>query len=268
MRRVALTPSTRVHLSFALAVLLGAAALPGTTQAITIGVQASGGGPGDSVEVQIVLSGGNGLVAGMQTDIAWDSNCLSVASGSGDTAACYANTAIPKTLSTKIRSGSSLRALYLSMSDVEPIAQDTWLFTCQFTIDPATSATQCPVTLTNLVVSDSKGGRLPATAASGVVRVNQPNAPNAPAQRAPVGVPGAVVIPGGGAAGGSGQGSGSGAAPGSAPAGAAPAGAAPAGGTRGGGSIVVPGLPSGQGCRTGSRGSVGAAVDATSPLRC
>jgi hypothetical protein len=150
------------------------AALPSTTQAITVGVQASGGNPGGSVEVQIILAGGNGLVAGMQTDISWDPSCVSVASAGGDTASCFGNPTIHKDLSTKIQSGSSLlRALFFSLSDVKPIKQDAVLFTCVFNIDPATTATQCPINLSNLIVSDSKGGRLPATADSGVVRITQ-----------------------------------------------------------------------------------------------
>lgn len=159
--------------------------LPIAAQAITLGVQTTGGDPGSSVEVQVFLTGGNRLVAGVQTDVTWDSNCLSVAMGSGDTAACYSNPAIPKNLSTKIRSPSSFRVLFLSISDVEPIKQDTWLFTCQFNIDATTTATRCPVTLVNGILSDSKGGRLPVTAVNGVVQINQPNVPNPGAPAAP-----------------------------------------------------------------------------------
>jgi hypothetical protein len=164
--------------------LVCVAALPSATQAITIGVQASGGTPGSSVEVQVVLTGSNGLAAGMQTDISWDPSCVSVAMG-GDTAQCYGNSQIPKQLTTKLQSGaSSLRALFFSMTDVDPI-KDAVLFTCQFNIDPATTASQCPITLSNVIVSDSKGGRLPATAASGVVQITQTGVPPSGAQPTP-----------------------------------------------------------------------------------
>ena len=146
------------------ALVLFIACSPLTTHAITVGVQAASGDPGSPVEVQVYLTGGNGLVAGVQTLIAWDSTCLSPVRGtgrSGNPAECSSNPAIPKTLSTNIKSPSNLLALFLSYSDVEPIAQDTWLFTCIFTIDAATTATQCPVTLPSVILSDSKGGRLP-----------------------------------------------------------------------------------------------------------
>jgi hypothetical protein len=180
-RRGAMTKSSIGWLGQTLLVLVGlgwVAAPPSTTQAITVGVQTSDGNPGSSVEVQIILIGGNGLVAGMQTDISWDPRCVSVASGGGDTASCFANPTIPKNLTTKIQGGSSLlRALFFSMSDVEPIKQDAVLFTCVFNIDPATTATQCPINLSTLIVSDSKGGRLPATVANGVVQITQTGLP-------------------------------------------------------------------------------------------
>jgi hypothetical protein len=236
MRSVSPATSTRA-LSFGLAFagLLGVAALPSTTQAITIGVQASGGTPGSSVEVQVVLTGSNGLAAGMQTDISWDPTCVSVAMG-GDTPACSGNTAIPKQLTTKLQSGAnSLRALFFSMTDVDPI-KDAVLFTCQFNIDPATTASQCPINLSNVIVSDSKGGRLPATAASGVVQISQSGSQQVAPQGGP-GLPPAPVIvaPSGGGAGTGAGGQGFGGAP------AAPA---PAAGARGAGNVVLPGLPS------------------------
>ncbi len=80
MRRVLPATSIRVlHLSLVLAGLLCVAALPSSTVAATISVQGSGGDPGSSAEVQVVMTGGNRLVAGMQADISWDSSCLSVA---------------------------------------------------------------------------------------------------------------------------------------------------------------------------------------------
>ena len=235
-----MTKSSIGWLGQTLLVLVGlgwVAAPPSTTQAITVGVQTSDGNPGSSVEVQIILIGGNGLVAGMQTDISWDPSCVSVASGGGDTASCFGNPTIPKNLQTKIQSGSSLlRALFFSMSDVEPIKQDAVLFTCVFNIDPATTATQCPINLSNLVVSDAKGGRLPATAAPGVVRITQPSSQQAAPQGGPALAPAPVIVaPGGAAAGSGGQASGG-----------APAAAAPASGARGAGNTVVQGLPPGQ----------------------
>jgi hypothetical protein len=163
------------------ALVLFIACSPLTTHAITVGVLAPSGDPGGSVEVQVYLSGGSGLVAGVQTDMVWDPSCLSAVSASGNAAECSSNPAIPKNLSTNIRSGSTLRAVFLSVSDVEPIAQDTWLFSCLFNIDAATTATQCPVNLVNAILSDSKGGRLPVTAVNGVVQIHQSQIPTATA---------------------------------------------------------------------------------------
>jgi hypothetical protein len=230
MRRVLPAASTRtLQLGLVLTGVLCVAAQPSTTRAITLNIQAGAGVPGGSVQAQVFLTGGNGLVAGVQTDIAWDSTCLSAVPGDGDAAECDVNPAIRKQLSTRIRNPSTLRAVYLSMSDVKPIQEDTWLFSCQFTIDPATTARQCVISLVNVILSDSQGGRLPATAGATMVQINQSNAPSAPVQRAPLQAP-AVVIQGGGGGGPSGGGTTG----------------AVTGGQRGGGGIVAPGLPAEQ----------------------
>jgi len=168
----------RLPAAFRVALFLIALLSP--AHAATIGVHANNGAPGSAVEVQIFLSGGNGLVAGMQTDISWDSNCVSVAEGSGDTGACFGNPSIPKQLSTKLR-GSTLRALFFSLQDTEPIKQDAVLFTCTFNVAADTTATECPINLVNVVVSDSKGGRLPVSVDSGVIQIDQSPVPAASA---------------------------------------------------------------------------------------
>jgi hypothetical protein len=168
----------KIRSAAALAVLVSCTlCLPSIAAAIVFGVQANGGVPGSPVEVQFYLRDSRGLVAGVQADVAWDANCLSVASGGDQTAACYGNSAIPKNVSTRLRGPAFMRAIYFSLSDVEPIAQDTWLFTCVFTIAPSTTATQCPITLSNPILSDSKGGRLPVSAHNGVVPIAQPVVP-------------------------------------------------------------------------------------------
>jgi hypothetical protein len=78
-----------------------------------------------------------------------------------------------------------MRALFYSLFDVDPIGKDGWLFSCQFNVSSTTTATRCPITLSNLIVSDSKGGRLPATAANGVITVVQPGAQTAGAAAQP-----------------------------------------------------------------------------------
>jgi len=72
------------------------------------------------------------------------------------------------------------------------------LFTCAFDIVAATTATRCPITLENLILSDSKGGRVPAATGNGVVPINQPT-PQLPTSASPVagvpGVQGAAGVP-------------------------------------------------------------------------
>jgi hypothetical protein len=237
MRKVSPAPQTRTrYWSLALTGLLCAAAHPATTHAANLGIQSTSGAPGAAVQVQVFLSGGNAKVAGVQAELTWDPTCLSAVPGDGDAAECTANPAIPKNLTTKIRSASTLRALYLSMSDVEPIQQDTWLYSCQFSIDPSTTATQCPINLVNVILSDSGGNRLPVTAGGTAVQISQVNAPAAPIRRAPAAVPG-VEIPGAGEGGAAGGGAAGGARGGG-------TGAAP--GAGGSGNAVAPGLPAEQ----------------------
>src|SRR5436305_560389 len=82
----------------------------------------------------------------------------------------------------------------------------------------AIAATQCPLTLSNLIASESKGNKVGANPVHGFVAITQANAPQAPAGRALLPVPGVVVAPGGGVA------------PQAPAAGGAPGAAAPSGG--------------------------------------
>jgi hypothetical protein len=147
-------------------------ATPTAGATVVVGIHDGAGSPGGSVDVQVFLEHSGGIVVGVQTDITWDPSCLFVVVGSGETVACTANPALsPKDVFTKIHDPSTMRAVVFSMSDVEPIQQDTWLFSCSFTINPATTATQCAVRLLNTIVSDSHGGRVPVSTADGVVQV-------------------------------------------------------------------------------------------------
>ena len=231
------TSTRTLPVSLALLALSCLCCLPSIAgAAIVVGIQPTAVNPGDSADITILLSGGDGLVSGMQVDMAWDSNCMTVASGGGDEAACTANTReTGKNIQTKVSpSGASMRALFFSLSDVKPIARDTWLFNCQFNISSSTTATQCPITLSNLIVSDSKGGRLPATPANGVIGINQTQAQPqlAPGQGGSMPPP-VFVAPGVGGGGSTGQPQG---------VGAAPSGAAPASGARPG-AMVAPNAP-------------------------
>lgn len=205
MTSVSPVTSTRFpHPSLALAGLLCIAGVASTARAATLGVQAAGGAPGAPVEVQVFLTGGNGQVAGVQVDIVGDPTCLAPVQGSGTKAECSSNPAIPKDLSTSIRPGPSVRALLLSMSDTEPIKQDTWLFTCVFNIDAATTAAQCPVNLVGAILSDSQGHKLPVTTTDGMVQIHQAPAPGGtavsggPAAGSTPGVAGAAIPAAGG----------------------------------------------------------------------
>src|SRR5579862_3457969 len=142
------SPATAIrfpHLRLTLAGLLCVAATPLAARAITVSVVGSGGDPGSAVEVQVSLTGGTSLVAGVQADLTWDAGCLSAVPGDNGGGSCSVGPGIQKQLSSKIRSTSTMRTLLLSMSDVEPIKQDGVLFTCGFDINASTTATQCPI---------------------------------------------------------------------------------------------------------------------------
>jgi hypothetical protein len=159
-------------------------------------------------DVCLTMSGGQGAVAGLQVDLAWDGSCMSADTSGG---ICKADPATGKTVMPQSpirgRAQSTLRALMLSIVDTNPIP-DGNLFCCTFKLANPSGGC-CGLTMGNVAFSDSTG-HAPAASVSLSASVNgldcgaagaaQPPAARAPlpepASNAPGEAPPAVSAPG------------------------------------------------------------------------
>jgi len=131
--------------------------------AATFFTQPINAAPGQEADVCIWMSGGNNQVAGVQMDLTWDSNCMTPPAGNRPR--CRSNPDTGKTVQSAARGASTVRAIMLSFSDVDPIP-DGELFCCGFRIAASPPEGQCSVSFSNLIAStptgqrtDARGGR-------------------------------------------------------------------------------------------------------------
>jgi len=185
--------------------------------------------PGGTANVCVWMSDGNNEVAGAQMDISWEPSCMVPASG-GSRPKCRSNPDTGKTVQSATRGASTLRAIMISFSDVEPIP-DGELFCCEFRIVDNPSGSACGLSFSNVIASTpggqrtdarlgrssgvnigrsggapAAGGGAPAAPAGGDAvaadRPDQGSAPEAPAGEAAAGgAPGEAAAAPGGAAG-------------------------------------------------------------------
>lgn len=121
--------------------------------------------PGGSANVCVWMSGGNNQVAGVQMDVTWDPQCMLPASG-GTRPKCRSNPDTGKTVQSALRGGSTLRAIMISFSDVEPIP-DGELFCCEFRIVDNPKGSSCGLSFSNVIASTPRGERTDARIDSG-----------------------------------------------------------------------------------------------------
>jgi hypothetical protein len=133
-----------------------------------------------AAQVCVTMGNGGGRVAGIQVDITWDSACMTATAGRASSAGCAANPATRKQVSSRILSPASLRAMFLALDNVDPIA-DGQLFCCAFS-EPKAGC--CGLQLSRLIASDPSGTRI--------------NDPNVTFEATLDGVPCAVLGVGGG----------------------------------------------------------------------
>src|SRR5262249_21729586 len=126
-------PRTALHAAaLSAAVLLWGAH---TAWAVTVAVQSASGNPGGSVDVCINMTDSGRDVAGVQMDLGWDNNCMSVNMGGEDGGPdCRPNPATRKIVKSASQGNSRLRILMFSTSDTNPIPDNVQLFCCGFTI--------------------------------------------------------------------------------------------------------------------------------------
>ena len=111
-------------------------------------------------DVCVYLTGSNGKVGGLQTDLSWDPGCMTAESASGTAAQCGAASSTRKNVQTAFLSGSSLRAIFFSLSDTSPIPDDTELFCCKFTMAGSQTGSCCSVSANSIIFSGPTGGRI------------------------------------------------------------------------------------------------------------
>ena len=153
--------------------------------------------PGDTARVCVSLATGGQEVAGTQNDLVWDGTCATVP----DDSACVATGSHGKDLQTRIQASEDfrLRALVLSLTDVDPIA-DGELYCCDVTIEAAPGAC-CDIAVVDAGASDSKGNAVPVSGSDAELCVAATGAPTPTATPRPGGTDddGCQVAPAGGA---------------------------------------------------------------------
>lgn len=121
--------------------------------------------PGGPATVCVALGTDGAEVAGTQNDLVWDGNCLTLP----DASTCHATGTHSKQLQGKLLGNRDFtyRALILSLSDVDPIA-DGVLYCCDFILETTTNEC-CTVDVTGAGASDSKGNAVVVLAIDGEV---------------------------------------------------------------------------------------------------
>jgi len=115
---------------------------------------------GTPTDVCVYLTGSNGKVSGLQMDLSWDPGCMTANSASGTAAQCVSASSTGKNVQTALLSDSSLRVLFLSVSDTSPIPDDTELFCCQFTMAGSQTGSCCSVATGSIIFAGPTGKRI------------------------------------------------------------------------------------------------------------
>ena len=177
-----------------------------------ISTAAVSGAQTTATDVCVIMTGSNGQVSGLQLDLGWDPACMTAERGSVDTVKCAANPATGKSVQTKLfPNNSTLRALFLSVSDTSPVPDDE-LFCCRFTLNDAQANPCCVARIDNLILANpnAPGGRIydagisvqalvgntPCTASAPGGSPSNPVRPPLPAAVAPIAPAPVVSAPG------------------------------------------------------------------------
>ncbi|GIW45657.1 MAG: hypothetical protein KatS3mg077_2939 [Candidatus Binatia bacterium] len=163
--------------------------------AATVRVQGTSASPGDTPDVCVFLDNNEGNVAGLQADLFWDSSCLTADRSTGDQAACVVNPDTGRSLfQTRILSAGQMRVIMASLNDTSPMpASVSQLFCCQFRVSEKAAGRTCGVNLSNVILSDPGGQRLPVNGVPGSIAVR--GGAQERGVRASGSGPGSVMVP-------------------------------------------------------------------------
>lgn len=148
------------------------------TPGVLLRIVGAEGQPNTSVDIAVVLQEG-GVVAGVQNDIGFAPETQIVARSNGRPA-CTVNPAIDKPgasfafqphLCTPGETCTAIRALILSLDQVDPIPIGSVLYTCDVAIAATAQDGDYPLTCSNADASDPDGNALPTTCRDSHVQV-------------------------------------------------------------------------------------------------
>jgi MYXO-CTERM domain-containing protein len=149
---------------------------------ITIGTAT--GAPGDFVPVAVTLQTGGDQVAGTQNTIGFaEPNHVAIAADNSGSPMCTVNPDIHKSATTFAfqpagctvgTDCTGVKALVLSLNNVDAIPDGSTLYTCQVAISQSAGAQAYPLTNTDALASDPQGNSLDTQGIDGSVTVAGP----------------------------------------------------------------------------------------------
>ncbi len=145
----------------------------------SINVGSASGADGQQVTFAVSLSTGGASVAATQNDIAFDVANTPIAATLSGSPDCTVNPSINKEYTVFAfeppscvgAACTSIRALVLSLMNVNPIPDGSMLYTCKVNISPGAPAASYPLTISNVGMSDPMGHEISATGTDGAITV-------------------------------------------------------------------------------------------------
>jgi hypothetical protein len=144
----------------------------------TLGLSSAQGKRGDAVSISAKLATGGARIAGTQNDIVFDPTQIAIARDGSGQPACTANRQLKKDATAFSfvpkdcgNNCTTVRALVLSLSNVEAIPDGSVLYTCRVQIRPEAAAGTQRLKNTKVGFSDPTGRAIDGVGEDGVVTV-------------------------------------------------------------------------------------------------
>jgi hypothetical protein len=152
----------------------------GKTGKPTLELTGAQGKRGETVSVSAKLGAGGARIAGTQNDIVFDPTRIAIARDSSGKPACAANRQLQKDATAFSflpkdcgNNCTTVRALVLSLSNVEPIPDDSVLYTCRVQIRPEAASGAYRLKVTRVGFSDPTGRAIDGGGDDAVITVAQ-----------------------------------------------------------------------------------------------
>jgi hypothetical protein len=114
--------------------------------------------PGSTVPVCVSLANNMGQIAGVQTDLSWDPNCVSPVV-SGGFPVCRPNPSTGKDATPTMINGTSFTVLVFSITDLNPVPNGQ-IFCCDFLLVQSPPTPCCTIGVGNVRGSTARGGAI------------------------------------------------------------------------------------------------------------